>query len=135
MANDLRISSCKWSDEAARVLEASTQWFSLATVEDYKRLLERDTDAQLYRLDDAEGKPLGFAILKIERFSGGAEGVIIAAAAQVEGVELTELLMPRLESLFDGVSSYRITTAREGLVWKLNRMGWKQTHTILRKAA
>ena len=65
----MRIVSCKWSDEAARILEASTQWFALATVEDYRRLIERDKDAQLYRLDDDEGNPLGFAILKVERFS------------------------------------------------------------------
>ena len=130
----LRLSSCKWSDEAARALESSTKWFPLATVEDYRLLLERDADAALYRCDDDDGL-VGFAILKIERFTGGAEGVIIAASAHKEGVHLVELLLPAIEGLFDGVTSYRVTTAREGLVWKLKNAGWLQTHVVLRKVA
>ena len=96
--------------------------------------MERDPDAGLYRCDDEEGL-VGFAILKIERFTGGAEGVIIAASAYKEGVHLVELLLPQIESLFVGVTSYRVTTAREGLVWKLQKLGWLQTHAVLRKAA
>ena len=130
----MKLSSCTWSDEAARVLESSTKWFPLATVEDYRLLLERDPDASLYRCDDEDGL-VGFAILKIERFTGGSEGVIIACSAHKEGVHLVELLLPQLESLFAGVTSYRVTTAREGLIWKLQRAGWLQTHAVLRKAA
>ena len=130
----LRLSSCAWSDEAARVLESSTKWFPLASVEDYRLLLERDPDAGLYRCDDETGL-IGFAILKVERFTGGAEGVIIAASAHKEGVHLVELLLPAIEGLFKGVTSYRVTTAREGLVWKLKNAGWLQTHVVMRKVA
>ena len=130
----MRLSSVAWSDEAARTLESSTQWFPLATVEDYRLLLERDPTAQLYRCDDEEGL-VGFAILKIERFTGGAEGVIIACSAHREGVHLVELLLPAIEGLFEGVTSYRVTTAREGLAWKLKQAGWLQTHVVLRKVA
>lgn len=130
----MKLSSCTWSDEAARVLESSTKWFPLATVEDYRLLLERDCDAQLYRCDDEVGL-IGFAILKVERFTGGAEGVIIACSAKKEGVHLVELLLPAIEGLFEGVTSYRVTTAREGLVWKLKNAGWLQTHVVLRKVA
>ena len=130
----MKLSSCAWSDEAARTLESSTKWFPLATVEDYRLLLERDRDAQLYRCDDEHGL-VGFAILKIERFTGGAEGVIIACSAYKEGVHLVELLLPAIEGLFEGVTSYRVTTAREGLVWKLKQAGWSQTHVVLRKVA
>ena len=130
----MRLSSCAWSDEAAHVLESSTKWFPLATVEDYRLLLERDPDAKLYRCDDEAGL-VGFAILKIERFTGGSEGVIIACSAQKEGVHLVELLLPAIEGLFDGVTSYRVTTAREGLVWKLKNAGGLQTHVVLRKVA
>ena len=130
----MKLSSCAWSDEAARTLESSTKWFPLATVEDYRLLLERDPDAQLYRCDDETGL-IGFAILKIERFTQGAEGVILAASAYKEGVHLVELLLPAIEGLFAGVTSYRVTTAREGLVWKLEQAGWLRTHVVMRKVA
>ena len=130
----MRLSSCAWSDEAALVLESSTKWFPLATVEDYRLLLERDPDAGLYRCDDEEGL-VGFAILKIERFSAGAEGIILAASGCRKGAHLVEALLPAIEGLFEGVSSYRVTTARESLVRKLRRVGWLQTHVVLRKVA
>lgn len=116
------------------MLESSTKWFPLATVEDYRLLLEHDPDAKLYRCDDDEGL-IGFAILKIEHFTGGSEGVVIACSAYKEGVHLVELLLPAIEGLFKGVTSYRVTTAREGLAWKLQRAGWLQTHVVLRKVA
>ena len=130
----LRLSTVAWSDEAARVLESSTKWFPLATVTDYRMLVEGDPDARLYRCENDEGL-VGFVILKIERFTGGCEGVIIAAAGRAPGVDLVEQVLPQLESLFDGVKSYRVTTARAGLVKKLKRAGWLETHAVLRKVA
>ncbi len=129
-----KITSCAWSGKAAEVLDASTKWFPLATVEDYRLLLERDPDAKLYRVDDESGL-IGFFILKIDHFTGGDEGVIIACAGYKEGVHLVELLLPEIEGLFDGVVSYRVTTAREGVVWKLKNAGWLQTHVVMRKVA
>ena len=130
----LRISSCQWSAKAAEVLDASTKWFPLATVEDYRLLLERDPDSKLYRVDDEAGL-VGFVLLKIEHFTGGDEGVIIACAGHKENVHLIEELLPTIESLFDGVVSFRVTTAREGVVWKLKNAGWLQTHVVMRKVA
>ena len=130
----MRLSSCEWSAKAAEVLDASTKWFPLATVEDYRLLLECDPDAKLYRCDDEDGL-VGCVLLKLEHFTGGDEGVIIACAGHRENVHLVELLLPAIEGLFEGVMSYRVTTAREGVVWKLKNAGWLQTHVVMRKVA
>lgn len=131
---ELRIRRCQWSEDAASALVASTKWFPLATVDDYRLLVERDSDAGLYRLEDAQGAIHGYGIFKIERFAKGAEGVIIAVAARVPGVDLTERMLTALEGVFDGVVSYRVTTARPGLIRKLTARGYVQTHAVLRKA-
>ena len=130
-----RLSNCRWSKDAERILARSCKWFPLATVEDYRRVLESDSSAGLYRLDDANGQAIGFAILKVEQFSQGAEGVILACAANAPGVDLIGLLLPTLEGLFVGVSSFRVTTARPGLIRKLSKHGWQQTHAVMRKTA
>ena len=130
----LRISSCAWSEEAARILESSTKWFPLATVEDYRLLLEQDADAKLLRVSQ-DGILAGFVIVKVEHFTAGSEGVIVAAAGRMKGADLVDLVLPALENLLAGVSSYRVTTARAGLKRKLERRGWTQTHSVLRKVA
>lgn len=131
----LHISPVAWSDEAARVLKSSTKWFPLATVEDYRLLVERDADARLCCVEDEAGVLVGFVILKVERFTQGSEGVIIAAAGRLPGADLIELVLPQLERAFTGVASYRVTTARRGLIRKLQKHGWVGTHAVLRKAA
>ena len=130
-----RTERCAWSEEAAHVLAASTKWFPLATVEDYRLLLlNNPNDAALYRVS-AGGELIGFVILKIERFSGGSEGVIVAAAGSLPGGDLVDIVLPTLQNEFMGVDSYRVTTARPGLVRKLVKRGWLQTHAVLRKVA
>lgn len=128
----MRLQSCQWSEEAARVLKPSCKWFPLAGVEDYRLILENEPTARLYRCED-DGELVGFLILKIDHYTGGSEGVILAAAAKHWGVDLVKTMLPAVEGLFQGVCCYSVSTARPGLVRKLQRAGWVQTHAVLRK--
>lgn len=131
---NLAITRVSWSDEAAKVLKSSTKWFPLATVEDYRLLLERDPEAALLRVTSAD-KLVGYVILQVDRYAECSEGVIVAAAGRLPGADLVELVLPALERSFEGVVSYRLTTARRGLIRKLLRRGWLHTHAVMRKVA
>ena len=131
----MNLSVASWSEDAARMLSASCSKSAVSGPEDYRQLLERDPSAVLYRLDDGDGAAIGFFILRVEQFSGGSEGVILAAAARAPGVDLVELLLPAFERLLGDVSSFRVTTFRPGLIRKLKNRGWTQTHVVMRKAA
>ncbi len=105
------------------------------TVADYRRLLVTDpVNTGLYRVEQG-GKFAGFVILRVEYFSGGAEGVILAAAGAAPGTDLTAVLLPYLETIFKGVKCYRVSTARRGLAVKLQAQGYEITHYVLRKPA
>lgn len=103
-------------------------------VEDYRHLVEHEADCKLYAVR-AEGALVGYVILRIIRQSGGAEGEIVAAAGRLAGADLTRDVLPALLKMFRGVRAYRVTTARAGLVRKLLRYGWRDTHRTLRMEA
>lgn len=88
--------------------------------------------AQLFTLHSA-GDMVAAFVLRIDRIGGRNEGVVVAAAGRVPGVDLTALMMPVIEKMFEGCQSVRVHTARPGLGRKLVGMGYRVAELVLRK--
>lgn len=131
----IKITRTHWTEEAARVLALSIIGAPCFTVEDYRRMIEDDPMLTgLYRVSEG-GRIVGFAVLRVEMYSGGAEGVILAAAGRLPGTDLTAALLDTMEKKFAGVKGFCIATARPGLKKKLEAQGYSLTHYVLRKPA
>jgi hypothetical protein len=84
--------------------------------------------AQVFTVDDGGGI-VGAFVLRVE----GSEGVIVAAAGHLEGVELLPLLLPQIEARFVGCSAVRVHTARPGLAKVMAGFGYQGQEIVLRK--
>lgn len=67
---------------------------------------------------------VGAFVLRVDEKPEGAEGVIVAAAAKLDGFDMVGTCMPAIESLFIGCKSIRYHTAIPALVRKLSRLGY-----------
>lgn len=123
-----------WCDQAAKMLARSVIGAPCYSVEDYRQELASNPDCRLFRLT-AGAELVGFVILRVERYSRGAEGVIVAGVARLAGARLFAAVLPALEGLFQGVTSYRIEGARRGTVRECLRLGYLPTHVELRRPA
>jgi hypothetical protein len=131
----LTIESSTWSDEAARLLATTLRGVPCFTVDDYRLELERNPDARLYRVVDADAELVGYVLLRLERYQGGVEGVLLAAAGRLGGALLYGQVLPALESMFKGVKTYRADPCRRGAIAELLKAGYLPTHVTMRKAA
>lgn len=131
----LTIAACAWCDEAARMLAATVRGAPCFKVDDYQRELDRDPNLnKLYRVSDEDGACVGYIVLRVEYFAGGAEGVIVAAAGRVAGARLYPQLLPEIERMFKGVKSLRVNTCREAGMRYLASAGYRPTHVTMRKS-
>ncbi len=129
----LTIAPAAWCDEAAAMLARTLRGVPCFTVDDYAREIESNADCHLYRVADG-AMTVGYAVLRIERYGAGAEGVILAAAGRLEGVNLYGQLLPTFERMFHGVTSYRVDSCRSAGVLELLAAGYLPTHFVMRKA-
>jgi hypothetical protein len=134
MEKTLTIAPAAWSDEAARYLASTFRGAPCFTVDDYRRELETNPDCRLYRVSEGP-KLVGFVVLRLERFAGGVEGVIVAGAGRLVGAELFGVVVPALERMFSGVKSFRVEACRSGSVRELLKLGYLPTHFVMRKPA
>ena len=131
---DLKIQRAEWTTEAARFLSPSLKRTPMIAITDYQNALESDpVNCGLYRITQ-NGAPVLYCIVRVEHYSHGAEGVILAAGGRSK-LDLTENCLALVEKMFHGVSGFRVTTARRGLIRKLERQGYTVTHYVLKKAA
>lgn len=132
----LTIAEAAWSAEAGAMLEAALRGVPCFTAADFELELERNPDCRLYRVAERDsGELVGFVVLRIERYQGGAEGVLLAAAGRLGGAQLYGQVLPALESLFTGVKSFRADPCRAGAIRHLLAAGYLPTHVTMRKAA
>lgn len=132
---NLRIKASPWCEEAEQLLQSTLRGVPCFTVEDYAREIEQNIDCQLYSVATEAGALVGFIVLRIERYAGGAEGVLVAAAGRLPGANLYAQVLPALERMFRGVKSYRVDSCRSAGVLELMRAGYLPTHFVMRKAA
>lgn len=127
-AQEITVQAVPWSDdaEAALSLACGTVWhISVDTLG--RRVAE---GAALFQVI-AEGAVVGYYVLAVD----GDEGVLLAAAGRVNGVDLTDCLMPIIEAQFVGCASLRVHTSRPGLVKKLvKNHGYNGVEIVVRKA-
>lgn len=84
--------------------------------------------ALAFTADDG-GEIVGAFVLRVE----GDEGVVVAAAGKVDGVDLIHALLPQIESRFIGCRAIRFHTARAGLAKIMAHYGYTGQEIIMRK--
>lgn len=124
---ELRVEAVEWSEQAGRWLAEATTTASQA---DYQRQVEQG--ASLFRVSGADGEPLCFYILRVDRYATKTVGVIVAATAKAD-FPLTDLLMPHIERQFIGCDVLEQYCQRPGMVKKMLHHGWEPTHVVIRK--
>jgi hypothetical protein len=121
MAHDpqtLTLEAGEWTDEAALWLDQAK---GAATLDDLKA--QTESGAVLFYVRH-EGITVGAFLLRVDQTASGAEGVIVAAAAQLRGVDMIASCMPAIESKFTGCKFVRFHTGQPALARKLARVGY-----------
>jgi hypothetical protein len=127
----MKIERCAiWTPEIEALIQSAIASGSLADIK-----AQVNNGAQLWAVNDDDYEALGAFVLRIDHFQGFSEGVLVAGAGQIEGVDCTALVLPIVEKMFTGCQSMRIHTNRPGLMKKLvSRYGYSASEIILRKA-
>jgi len=128
----LTISPATWCDQAAAMLATTIRGAPCYTVGDMRAEIAAG-GAKLYSVTADTGELVGYVVMKIEHYEGGAEGVIVAGAGRLMGARLFREVLPALERMFTGVRSIRVDACRGGSLRELMRQGYKPTHAIVRK--
>jgi hypothetical protein len=89
---------------------------------------------ETYAVVDDAGAPLAFFVLQKVDNEGGRELVVRAALQCALSRNLVEVALPEIESTFGtDCDAMVIYTKRSGLVRKLERTGYRNSATIMRK--
>ncbi len=128
MAHDEKTLSLEpgtWGEDAAQWL---AQAGTAAEVEDYRRDVQRGA-ASLFRVKQGE-QIAGAFLLRVDRYTTGADGVIVAAAAHIEGLDAMAAFLPHIEAMFRGVDRIRIHTGKPAVARKLARHGYQAREIV-----
>lgn len=115
----LTIEPGPWCADADRLIGLSVQH---ATAADIRHQVEQG-GARLFHIKHA-GTIVGAFVIRVDSLPGGDEGVIVAAAGNLPGVDLTASCMPAIESMFVNCRTIRYHTAQPALARKMARMGY-----------
>ncbi len=115
----LTLAPAAWSEDAQRILAPACP-HDLADV----AAQVQAGAARLFVGTDPAGQAVLAFVLRIDQAATGPQGVIVAAAGQVPGADLTATCMPAIESLFRGCVAIRYHTAHPALARKLARLGY-----------
>lgn len=80
-----------------------------------------------------EGATVGAFLLRVDTTTTGNEGVIVAAAAELAGVDMTASCLPAIESLFVNCARVRYHTSRPALARKLTQHGYRPFEIVSMK--
>lgn len=107
-----------WEDDAAHWLGRA---LASATLKDLHHQWLHG--AKLYRVMH-ESACVGAFLLRVDSTVKGPQGVIVAAAAELDGVDMVQTCLPAIEARFCGVRSIRFHTAKPAVARKMARMGY-----------
>lgn len=131
MAHDpsqaLMLAPGAWSAEADRLIGLSVQH---ATPADIRHQVEHGARLFYVKLGPAI---VGAFVLRVDHLPCGAEGVIVAAAGDLPGFDLTATCMPAIESLFVDCVTVRYHTASPALARKLYGLGYLPREIVCMK--
>lgn len=129
------IEAAAWCDQAAAMLASTIRGAPCYGVADYRREVEAG-QASLFRLSVRDTRELvGYALLRVEHYAHGAEGVIVAGAGELAGGRLYPQIVPALERMFIGVKTIRVESCRRAGSRVLGELGYLPTHVVFRKPA
>lgn len=117
-AQTLTIEAGPWTDEAAHWLDQAK---GAATLVDLHH--QAENGAALFYVRH-QGQTVGAFLLRIDQTASGPEGVIVAAAAKLAGVDMIETCMPTIEAKFEGCRFLRYHTGHPALARKMARRGF-----------
>lgn len=121
----LIIAPAAWGEMLAAMLAACfTAPGALATV----GAQVEDGRALAFTVDYC-GEIVAAFVLRVE----GAEGVIVAAAGRLDGVDLIPALLPHIEDRFTGCRAIRFHTERPGLARLMAAAGYVGQEVVMRK--
>lgn len=72
-----------------------------------------------------QGETVGAFLLRVDTCASGNEGVIVAAAAELAGVDMIASCLPAIESMFIGCTRVRYHTSLPALARKMARHGYR----------
>lgn len=121
---ELTLEPGAWGPDADRLIAQAVQHASPADI----RHQVENLGARLFYVRQAGAIRAAF-VLRVD----GREGVIVAAAGDLPGADLTASCMPAIESLFVGCDAIRYHTARPALARKLATLGYQAREIVCMK--
>ena len=118
----------EWKPETRQMIASALITATLADIEE-----QLANGAQLFEVQDEEGRTWAAFVLRVDRLACRNVGVVVAAGGSLPGVDLTATIMPCIERMFYGVHAITVHTARPGLQRKLAPQGYKVSEIILEK--
>lgn len=121
MATDpqtLSLTPGAWGPDAEHWL---SQTGSAGDLLEYKH--QHETGAALFYVKH-QAQTVGAFLLRVDKTATGNDGVIVAAAAKLDGVDMIASCIPAIESLFVNCDRVRYHTKSPALARKLARMGY-----------
>lgn len=126
-AQALTIEPGTWGPDAEHWLSKA---MAHATLIDYR--LQIASGAALFYVK-YNGATVGAFLLRVDHVGKGSEGVIVAAAASLRGIDLTACVLPIIEAMFKDVVSIRYHTAKPAVARKLQAYGYTAREIICAK--
>lgn len=110
----------------------SEPWLSQATGPDSIADIREQVTSGAARLFNirAGAEIVGAFVLRVDTTARGPQGVIVAAAAKVQGVDMIASCLPAIESMFKGCTSIRYHTTRAALARRLAGMGYRAAEIV-----
>jgi hypothetical protein len=124
----LTIAAGEWGPDADRLI---AQALTHATVADIRHQVEHQ-GARLFFVEHS-GKRAGAFVLRVDQTPSGAEGVIVAGAGHIDGVDMMGTCMPHIETLFKNCVAIRYHTARAALARRLLALGYEPVEIVCKK--
>lgn len=127
-AKEVTIAPHAWDADADRLVG---QALTHATVDDIRHQVENQ-GARLFFVEHS-GKRVGAFVLRVDESPSGAEGVIVAGAGKLAGVDMMGTCMPHIETLFKNCVAIRYHTARPALARRLFGLGYEPVEIVCKK--
>lgn len=124
----IKIEQGNWSDEANLWI---AQAVHPANLQGIKYQVDQQIAKLFYLWNDID--ICGAFVLRIDTNGIGSEGVIVAAAADLHGVDLMATCMPAIEKKFIGCGAIRYHTNRPAVAKKMARFGFVADEIVCRK--
>jgi hypothetical protein len=121
MAHDEKISLTPgtWGPDADAWISQALQ---TATPDEIRHQVEHQ-GARLFYVQH-QGSVKGAFVLRVDQLPDRAEGVIVAGAGAVPGVDLMAVCIPAIEAMFVNCQTVRYHTAKPAVARKMQRLGY-----------